>query len=269
MKVITAISDQEHLGFRLLKLSCNFKRLELIALVSREKEFKTNWQKDSLLNNYIAGLTDPEEIILFTDGNDAVFMADEEEILTKFDRLRKDLVFSTETSCWPDPGLAACYPDGDATPYRFLNSGGFIGKVGLIRELLADHSFDTPKFGRSNQYLWARKYLQYPEKIGLDSSCQLFHTFSPEVGLDYAPAATETQDYEHPLYQPYCRFMKKWFRDNFQIRKDRIFSKITGTWPCQAHFNGAAKVLMDNEIIDMVLAMSAEYKPTCFVYETE
>jgi hypothetical protein len=264
MKVITVVNDREHLGFRLLRLSCNFKQLDLVVLVSKEKDFKSNRLKDDLLRQYLSGLPDPQEIVFFTDGNDAVMMAEEEEILSKFYRTGKDLVFSTETACWPDPDLRAHYPVNGDSAYRFLNSGGFIGRAGLIRDLLDDHTFDTPRFGVSNQYLWARKYLNYPGKIHLDTGCELFHTFSPEVGNEYIPKETVNPD-----YRQYYAFMKKWFRTNFHIRKDRIYSNITGTWPCQAHFNGVSKVLLDSDMIDMILAMGTEYRPARFIYETD
>jgi hypothetical protein len=47
--------------------------------------------------------------------------------------------------------------------------------------------------------------------------------------------------------------MRQWFKKNILIERVRIFNTTTQTWPCHAHFNGDSKVLMVNEIKDIVL----------------
>lgn len=246
MKVITVISDEENHGFFLLKLSCSINNLELITLVFTKKHFETNRLKDSLLGNYLEEVNS-DELILFTDGYDAVFLTDENEIIDKYKRFNKDLVFSTETNCWPDKNLVPLYPETNSSPYKYLNSGGFIGKAGLVKEFLSDSSYRSDKFERSNQYLWTKIFLKNQSIISLDTSCAIFSSFSPEIGTAHLPKQNDNNYYE------YYHFMRNWFQDNFLIENARIFNKTTKTWPCHAHFNGDSKVLMDNDIKDMML----------------
>lgn len=264
MKVITVINDKNNLGFNLLTLSCALNNLELVVLVSRQLHFSSNRIKDELLKDYLRNNTTDDEIILFTDGNDALLMAKEEEIKTKLKKTGMDLVFSAETGCWPDASLASQYPQQISSPYKYLNSGGFIGKSGLIKELLDDESYDMYNFRKSNQYLWTKRYLKYPHKIGIDTRCELFQTFSPEVGQAYLPKGIATNVSE---FTPYYLFMKQWFGSNFRIQDGRIFSNTMQTWPCHAHFNGFSKWLIDHEIITMIFGKCSEFTQPQYLYE--
>ncbi len=260
MKVITVISDEENQGFFLLKLSCAINNLEMTSLVPNKKKFKSNRLKDSILMGYLEGLNN-DELIFFTDGYDALFLAGENEILTKFKHFNKGIVFSTETNCWPDKNLANQYPKLNSSNYKYLNSGGFIGKVGLIKELLSDRCFTSDKFQKSNQYLWAKMFLENQNIIGLDTSCDIFCTFSPEIGAAYLPKEGNND------YYNYYVFMHEWFRDNFQIDKSRIFNKTSKTWPCHAHFNGDSKVLIDNDIKNIIISKIPRSSKIEILYE--
>lgn len=234
MKVVTVINNETNWGFNLLKLSCALNGLELVVLVAKGK-FSTNRIKDELLSDYLEE-AEGDEIILFTDGNDAILMANEDEIISKFYATGRNLVFSAEVRCWPDEGLAKLYPPIDTTPYKYLNSGGFIGKAGLIKALIDDKTFDTDDFKGSNQYIWAKKYFNNTNKIALDTRCEIFCTFSPQIGNVYS---IEDED-------NHFRYMTEWFKSNFVIENGRIFNKLTKTKACQAHFNGSSKLLLYN-----------------------
>lgn len=263
MKIVTVISSVSQPGFHLLRLSCALNRLELIALVANKNGFSSNREKDVLLKAYLDSKVDENEVILFTDGYDAILLAAETEILEKFKSTGYDLIFSAETACWPDSSLACLYPKTVSSPYRFLNSGGFIGRSAVIKGFLDDGSGFSDKFPYSNQYVWARRFLKEPDRIGLDTSCELFCTFSPEVGKHCLPGKG---NHDH---LPYYRYMKDWFATNFHISGGRIYNRLTATWPCQAHFNGNAKLLMDNDIVDMVFETIPDSKPVQFLYKTE
>lgn len=186
MKVITVISDEDNEGYFLLKLSCAILGLEFVTLVGKQKSFTSNRYKDQLLASYIEGMP-AAELILFIDGYDALLLCEEDEIVNKFNLFNKDIVFSTETNCWPDPSMASHYPVESNSPYKYLNSGGFIGKAGSILNFLNDKSFDSEIYMGSNQYLWAKSFLNNQQAIGLDYNCEIFCTFSPEVGVATYP----------------------------------------------------------------------------------
>lgn len=258
MKVFTVINDREHPGFNLLRLSCAINNLQLIALLYKEETFDNNRLKDEILVNYLEDHVQNDEIIFFTDGNDAILMCSEEEILNKFYQTGKELVFSTESACWPDKNLAEQYPDTTSI-FRYLNSGGFIGKAGIIKKILKDDLGQDKNFEKSNQYTWTKRLFRYPDIIGLDTTCEIFQTFSPEIGEQYWPPQHKNNTV------PYYRCMKEWFATNFKIENGRLFSIISGTWPCHAHFNGPSKYILDIEIIDMVFAMLPGSYSTQFI----
>lgn len=247
MKIVTVISDEENFNFFLLKLSCVINNLEFVPLIAKQKHFSSNRLKDSILRLYLEEI-DSDEIILFTDGYDAIFMTNEEEIMSKFKSFGKNLIFSTETNCWPDQYIAAQFPQIGTGPYKYLNSGGFIGKSGLIKELLDKNYISSEKYERSNQHIWSLIFLKNQDIIDLDTKCEIFCTFSPEVGAAHLPVPPDNNN-----YYDYYLFMRKWFQDHFLIEKSRIFNKITETWPCQVHFNGDSKILLDIEIKNALL----------------
>jgi hypothetical protein len=263
MKILTVVSSVNHPGFQLLRLSCALNNLELIALVANKYDLSCKREKDALLKVYLESETDDDEIILFSDGYDAIFLASDTEILEKFKNTGADLVFSTETACWPDSSLAGEYPENIPGPYKFLNSGGFIGRSGTIKGFLNDDSGYSDKYPQSNQYVWTTRFLKNSELIRLDTSCQLFCTFSPEVGKHCLPMEGSRNHF------PYYEYMKDWFETNFCIDNGRIYNRCTQSWPCQAHFNGHAKHLMDNDIVDMLFEMIPNSRPVRFLYEME
>lgn len=255
MKVITVIDNENNPKFNLLRLSCALNRLKLIVLVSKSN-FYSKRLKDDLLKDYLLDENE-DDIILFTDGTDAIFTALEEEILMKFRNFNTDLVFSTEIGCWPDNKLAKFYEIDKKTPYNYLNSGGFIGKVGLIKEFLDDDLSTYDEFTWSNQYLWVKRYLKNTNKIKLDKYCEIFCTLYTEDG----------EKYYRSNFNKFYELKRKWFNDNILFENNRFYNKITKTWPCHAHFNGSAKWFFDNKIEQMVYTAIPGYKKAELYYE--
>ena len=241
MKVVTAISNKHDLGFFKLKTSCALKGLELVTLVCDQEAFKNHRMKDKILSAYLSELDD-HEIVLFTDGYDALMLADGDEILEKFNNYGTDLLFSAETCCYPDPTLESRYPQTDS-PYKYLNSGGFIGKAGLLKELHAiDLSNVASNYAYSNQYLWSVIYLEHQHCMKMDTQCEIFCTFSPEIIANSLP------DEQKGDLSAYTKNFYELFNQNFIISNGRIYNKITGTWPCNAHFNGGSSCFLENGI---------------------
>lgn len=97
------------------------------------------------------------DIVLFTDGYDTLFVDDGETIVERFLELNYDLVWAGESSLWPCPddeqlinGFNQKYndyrmneknpgPDKPMTPYLYLNSGGYIGRAWMIRNLFSEY----------------------------------------------------------------------------------------------------------------------------------
>jgi len=240
MKVLTVISDPNHTGFKdALMVSCKFNNLSLVALqFKNEESLWNNRVKDSVLKDYLINL-DENDIIMFVDGYDSILLAQPEEILRTYDLFKSDLVFSTEINCWPDKHLADEYKhNADSGPFKYLNSGGFIGRVGTILKFLVEDQFGVDvNYQTSNQYVWTKRYLTNSGIISLDTDCLIFSTLCPPL---INPMAVMTSS-EHN---------ENWFNENFSISKKdkRIYNTITKSWPCCAHFNGWAKTIFTSKV---------------------
>jgi hypothetical protein len=75
------------------------------------------------------------DIIMFVDGYDVIINDNETELINRFKQFGADVVFGAEPPCWPDPSIADQFPQVH-TRNRFLNSGGFIGRAKVIKEML-------------------------------------------------------------------------------------------------------------------------------------
>ena len=93
-------------------------------------------------------------IIMFTDSYDVVLLQNPQEILNKFRQFKQPIVFSAEKTCWPATELSEKYPES-LTDYKYLNSGGFIGYVPNILELIKDEIDDKD----DDQLYYTQKYL--------------------------------------------------------------------------------------------------------------
>ena len=244
MKIITCISDEEDIGYKYaLKASCVCHNLDLITLL-HTSEWNTHKNKDLYLKNYL--LTLPKnEVVLFTDGYDTILIGGEEEILKRYYLISQEqgIVISTEKYCSPDPSLTNLYPLVK-TQYRFLNSGGIIGKVSDILELLEKVSTSnsenekivTNQYKWSNQYLWTQVFLK--EKglnIKLDVNCELFQTIpnSIESGYKYA-GVSNIAEREKMIINSIDTILNEF------IINDGIAIKniSTNTYPIHLHFCG-------------------------------
>jgi hypothetical protein len=253
MKVVTAITDEANINFQLLRISCALNDLELVVIVV--EAMNSLRVKDELLKAYLQRV-DSDEVILFSDGYDAIFLAGEFEILEKFNRFNSDLVFSAEENCWPDESLASRYPVSDAGAYKFLNSGGFIGKAGVIAAMLRTKVGDSKNYRGSNQYVWTRRFLDNQDVISLDTQGELFCTLSSKEDNKYLPKDGSND------FRPYIEFKEKWFTDNFEIQNGRLYDRIRQTWPSHAHFNGFSKCLFNNDIKDMLFYRTVQSEKT-------
>uniref|UniRef100_A0A669BKQ2 Procollagen-lysine,2-oxoglutarate 5-dioxygenase 1 n=1 Tax=Oreochromis niloticus TaxID=8128 RepID=A0A669BKQ2_ORENI len=131
-------------------------------------------QKVRLLNEGLKEMKDDHQIILFIDSYDVVFASGPKELLKKFQQAKHRVVFSSETLIWPDRHLEDKYPhvrEGN----RFLGSGGFIGYLPNIKELVANWTGDD---GDSDQLFFTKIYTDQSKRksinITLDNKCRLF-----------------------------------------------------------------------------------------------
>uniref|UniRef100_A0A665VTD4 Procollagen-lysine,2-oxoglutarate 5-dioxygenase 1 n=1 Tax=Echeneis naucrates TaxID=173247 RepID=A0A665VTD4_ECHNA len=148
-------------------------------------------QNVRLLKEALEEMKDSEKIILFIDSYDVVFASGPKELLKKFQQARHKVVFSSESLIWPERHLEDKHPhvrEGN----RFLGSGGFIGYLPNIKEMVSDWLGEDAD---SDQLYFTKIYIDPAKKvrsksinITLDSKCRLFqnlHGALDEVVLKF------------------------------------------------------------------------------------
>jgi hypothetical protein len=251
MQVITVASDLNNSGFvNYLKPSCEFYKMDFLVL-EYDDVFFSNRLKDALLEEYLKQVDD-DEIIFFTDATDTAFLTDEEEILKKYYSFNSPLVFSAEVNCWPSTSFESVYPK-TTSPFKYLNSGGFIGKAGYIKKLYQDYPifstvYDEP-YTWSNQHYWNHVFIKESETIRLDYNCDIF--YNTAIKLD------DINDFKRKLKSNEAKEMydaeKRRLDDEIAFVGGRIESKIVQTLPCHIHFPGPiAKMLMDSAYFEAI-----------------
>jgi GR25 family glycosyltransferase involved in LPS biosynthesis len=139
-------------------------------------------QKVNLLKEYIKELPN-RDVILFCDGYDVFIVDNIDEMAYRYLEMRKDVIFGAERVCWPDDKLSDDMIalnrklTSFATPYEYLNSGLFIGKVSELKKIL-DPDIDD---GDDDQLYCQKQYLTEKYDIILDQDSYIFQNHEPEV----------------------------------------------------------------------------------------
>ena len=169
-------------------------------------------QKINLLRPALQQLP-PEQPTLFVDGYDTIICGHAADIVAAWNRTCNGPLFAAEVYCWPDKHRIDDYPQID-TPYRFLNSGAFIGKagdlLGIVEDSIDDHADD--------QLYYTERFLSGKYNIALDSNCQLFQCLNGAL-------------------------------DDVQSDEGRgmLFNRRTETWPAVIHANGPSKSWLEKD----------------------
>lgn len=124
----------------------------------------------------------PTDYVLVCDASDAFFVGGEDSILSRFIEMQAPVVISAEKRCWPQSSLASYFPQVD-TPWKYLNSGGYIGRkwdvVNLLRYLEAmtvDESMFRSRDWDVDQFRLSLVYIDSISSIKLDTRCEIFQT---------------------------------------------------------------------------------------------
>jgi hypothetical protein len=227
VKVVTIATDLENPFLqRLLIPSCIAVGLDLVVLCpttqpARRRSVRTPLSygltaamlnrmpfnfadKRVVLSRYLSQLCDREELIVFTDAYDTLFVRGETHIGAAHAAFAEPVVFSAELNSWPLGVVGLALYDGPPPgPYSYLNSGGFVGAARDILDLmvrypdppsarfevlgrLRAHGYDTDAlFGWSDQYYWTLVHLLEPAGVVLDHRARLFECYGkpyPDVG---------------------------------------------------------------------------------------
>jgi len=111
-----------------------------------------------------------DDIILFTDAYDVVYCGTQREIIERFEKINKPIIFGAEKQCNPDPGRASEYAF-TSTEFPYLNSGMFIGRVWALRKCILAYQYNDKD---DDQRFWTTCFFENPDLIGLDYINELF-----------------------------------------------------------------------------------------------
>ncbi len=140
--------------------------------------------KVEIVKEYLKGLPD-DDLVLFMDGYDTVLADHPDVVVERFLGFNVDILFSAEESCWPlaeDEFFMSQWKD-EGTPYKYLNSGVYMGRAKAISDFLEMESTDSR--GDDQLYMQTRFLTattsEFPYKVALDSEAYIFQSHDPQV----------------------------------------------------------------------------------------
>lgn len=178
-------------------------------------------QKINLLRAALKKLP-PERPVLFVDGYDVVLTRHITQALQVWERHGEPVLFAAEPFCWPEQDKADAYPPPpEDSPYRFLNSGGFIGRA---RDLLA--------------------LMHRPVQDGDDDQAYYTAQFLAAAQKPTSASAPMQLDYKCELFQCLNGAL-----DDVQVDEGRgaLHNRRFNTAPCIIHANGPSKDWLEGD----------------------
>lgn len=183
-------------------------------------------QKLEAAHQYASSIP-PDDLLLFTDAFDVLYTAEAPSVMDVFYRRNYSLLFAGECGCWPHvmDNPQACvtgYPKAP-TPYRYLNSGTWIGyaknAAAMLEEVIKEAGSD---FKNAND-----------QKLVAD----MFISGKHNIALDYWAEIFQSMHRTDPPPLPSCNP----FSDMELTTQRRWRNKRTNTLPAVFHFNGGGK----------------------------
>ena len=135
--------------------------------------------KINLVKEYLKDKRD-SDIFIFLDGYDTFLFDNVDEILYRYKEWGAKAIFSSERFCFPDEGLAPALKalnTNTQTPYQYLNSGMYIGRIGRLKELFAEELQNSD----DDQLYVQKQYLQNPSGIDLDVEQYIWMTHETQI----------------------------------------------------------------------------------------
>ena len=219
MRFVT-VCNQEHPGLSALRRSAQYHGIELIVLGLGEP-YPGNGTKICRVREYCESMR-PDEILVYTDAWDSLFVASEQRFKEKFSKFDRPVVFGAEQNLgvrgndvfwtWQFMPTYLRYPKSP-TPYRFLNAGGFMGRAQSLIDLFDPLPIEADT--RSDQTIFSRYYARNPDLLDLDRHQEIFACNGGRAGL-------EASDYT-------------------VLPDSEIRNEVTGTHPCIVHIPGIAR----------------------------
>lgn len=206
---ICTIASDKTQGLKQLLISCKVHGITL-DILGMGLPYRGNGQKLNYMKEYIKAMPD-NDIVLYVDAYDILFLTDKKTILKKFLKMKSSFVISAERNCFPFRGLANKYPESP-TPFRYINSGSFMGYVKSMKKILGEIAVNEKI---SDQGQLTLHYFDHQNEYTLDYRCELF---MPLVGVHINELLIDR-------------------------KRGEIYSLSTRSRPCIVHGNGRGRPL--------------------------
>ncbi len=173
--------------------------------------------KVTKLLEFIEPKLDNYDILIFADGGDTWFLTGLGEIIEKYRKLNSTHIISGERECYPFREHASKYlsriPEGYTNNWYYINCGLQIGNIKTI--------YNTWKIAAT-----------YEPLVNNNNDAALLSTAFIDNKVDF------TIDYNCELF---CGMGGRGLWETLEIKNNRIYNKLTSTYPCAVHFNSMPK----------------------------
>ena len=195
---------------------------QISILGTHEGEYGGLGSKPRLLYHAIKNGDIKERHIIFCDCFDLVFAVPPKELFKKYLQFASPFVISAERNCFPDTHKKEYDDLGEDfdSPYKYLNSGMIVAETDAMFTVLEsmdaknipnDYWDGEKMINPNDQEYYQKEFLKQPIPMVLDR------------------------------YQILCNTLHDVKEDEFGFTQERLFNKVTGTYPCSFHLNGGAK----------------------------
>lgn len=198
-----------------------------LVILGWQKPWRGLSQKLEAAHHY-ASTMPPDDIILFTDAFDVLFTRKANTILEPYLAQNASIIFAGECGCWPHimEDKSACfskYPESP-TPYRYLNSGTWIGVAKVSKDMLLEVMKRAgTNFANAND-----------QRLVAD----MFIARKFDIALDYHSTIFQSMHRTDPPDLPFCNPVGDL---RFDSKAGRYRNTRTNSIPAIFHFNGGGK----------------------------
>ncbi len=210
---VCTVATFEHGNLTKLRQSCRLHGMELKVLAMGAPYYGHGTKLVHMLA-YLNTLQD-DEIVMFVDGFDVLVVADKEVILRKFLDMNIPFLMAAEKTAYP-ADVQHLYPPSP-TPFRYINTGTYIGYVGIIKEWILA--------------------LQ-PDPSYCDQHQAVYHYFSAEENRRFYHL-----DYYCHLFLPLHGVKES--EVEIDIKKSSVFCFTTQSYPSVLHANAWAMTIWE------------------------
>ena len=181
--LVATVATGPHPGLEDLRNSCRRAGMDLVVVGKGSAWRGSTHNKLKDLTRFLRHCRGHHTHLLYTDAYDSLVLGPLSSILRRFQEADTPLLMSAERTCFPGgPGRGPeDYPEAP-TPYRYLNAGGFIGRIDYLLDVLDQLGVDkVPDFG-SDQAWWTDVYLGGRIEMKLDHRCRVFQCLHASRG---------------------------------------------------------------------------------------